>query len=220
MINIDDHLQMRVIDCQGNWENAWNTLNQLETSIGSTVEFAYLPRFGYLTADPRLCGTGLIIQAFLHLPAIIHTAELPETLQKQKEEGITALGMGGSPSELFGDLLVIYNSYTLGMSEDNILHDIHSTAMKLTALEKTLRTHLKNDNNLDMKDQISRAYGLILHSYQLQTKEALSALSLIKLGIDLDWIGGITDREINTLFFQCRRAHLSEILGIHLTDPQ
>jgi protein arginine kinase len=71
-----------------------------------------------------------------------------------------------------------------------------------------------------MKDQISRAYGLILHSYQLQTKEALNALSLIKLGIDLDWIDGITDRELNALFFQCRRAHLSEILGVHLTDPQ
>ncbi len=212
---------MRLIECQGNWENAWNKLNQIENTLGSAVEFAYLPRFGYLTSDPRLCGTGLIVRrTSSHLPALIHTAQLPETLQKQKEEGISALGMGGTLDDLFGDLLVIHNSYTLGLSEENILHDTHSTAMKLMALEKTLRTHLKTENNLDMKDQISRAYGLMLHSYQLQTKEALSALSLIKLGVDLNWIEGITDSVLNTLFFQCRRAHLSEILGEHLTDPQ
>lgn len=219
LINIDDHLQLRQIECQGNFESAWNKLNQIETALGSATEFAFSPRFGYLTSDPRQCGTGLIVQAYLHLPALIHTEQLPSTLQKQKEEGIIAAGMGGSLDDLFGDLLVLQNSYTLGLSEENILHDMHSTAMKLTALEKTLRTHLKNEDNLDMKDQISRAYGLILHSYQLQTKEALSALSLIKLGVDLDWIGGISDSTINTLFFQCRRAHLSHILGQHLIDP-
>src|SRR5579862_7204111 len=219
LINIDDHLQMRVIECQGNWDNAWNKLNQIETTLGSAVEYAFLPRFGYLTSDPKLCGTGLVVQAYLHLPALIHTAQLPETLQKQKEEGISAAGMGGSLDNIFGDLLVLQNSYTLGLSEENILHDVQSTAMKLMALEKTLRAHLKTENNLDMKDQISRAYGLMLHSYQLQTKEALSALSLIKLGVDLQWIEGITDKVINTLFFQCRRAHLGEILGEHLTDP-
>lgn len=219
LINIDDHLQMRLIEATGNWEAAWNKLNQIETSLGSAMELAYLPRFGYLTSDPKLCGTGLIVQAYLHLPALIHTSQLPETLQKQKEEGITALGMGGALDDLFGDLIVIHNSYTLGLSEENILHDIHSTVMKLIALEKTLRSHLKNENNLDMKDQISRAYGLMMHSFQLQTKEALSALSLIKLGVDLNWIEGITDSALNTLFFQCRRAHLSEILREHLTDP-
>lgn len=219
MLNIDDHLQMRLIDVTGNWEQSWNKLSQIETALSSAVEFAYNPRFGYLTSDPRICGTGLIVEAYLHLPALIHTEQLPETLQKQKEEGIAATGLSGTLDGLFGDLLVIRNSYTLGLNEANILHDVQSTGMKLMALEKTLRSHLKMENNLDMKDQISRAYGLILHSYQLETKEALDALSLIKLGVDLGWIEGITDSALNTLFFQCRRAHLSEILGEHSTDP-
>lgn len=219
LLNIDDHLQMRLIDCQDSWDSAYSRLNQIETGLGAHLEFAFSPRFGYLTSDPRLCGTGLIIQAYLHLPALIHTEQLPDTLQKQKEEGISASGMGGSLEDLFGDLLVVRNSCTLGLSEENILHDVHSTAMTLVALEKTLRSHLKEANNLDMKDQISRAYGLIAHSYQLQTKEALSALSLIKLGVDLGWITGITDSQINTLFFKCRRAHLGELFGENITDP-
>lgn len=220
LINLDDHLQLRLLDSQGNWENAWNQLSQIEAALGSHVEYAFSPRFGYLTSDPRLCGTALVAQAYLHLPALIHTEQLPQTLQKQKEDGISASGLGGTLDDLYGDLLVVHNSYTLGMSEENILRDIHSTALKLAALEKTLRTHLKEESNLNMKDQISRAYGLMMHSHQLQTKEALSALSLIKLGLDLQWIEGITDSALNTLFFKCRRAHLAELLGENLLDAQ
>lgn len=220
-LNVQDHLQMQLIDTQGSWEKAWNQLNQMETDISASIEFAFSPKFGYLTSEPSHCGTGLIVQAFLHLPALIHMEQLQEALLKQKEEGITALGMGGSLDELIGDIVVISNTYTLGVNEENILHSIHSMAMKLMALEKTLRSHLQNGDNTQIKDQMSRAFGLLLHSYQLQAKEALDALSLIKLGLQLDWVGGITDTKLNTLFFQCRRAHLLHSLGeTQIVDPQ
>jgi protein arginine kinase len=93
--------------------------------------------------------------------------------------------------------------------------------MKLMAIEKTLRSHLKNENNAEIKDLVSRSFGLLLHSYQLQTKEALGALSLMKLGLNLDWIEGISDAKLNTLFFQCRRAHLLHLLNEQqIVDPQ
>lgn len=218
LLNFQDHLQIELIDCQGSWESVWNKLNQIEVSLGSIIDFAYSPRFGYLTSDPAQCGTGLIVQAYLHLPALIHSGQLRETLLKHGEEGTIASGMGGTLDDLVGDLIVLRNSYTLGFNEENILHNIHSMAMKLMSLEKTLRTHLKNEDNIEIKDQVSRAYGLLLHSYQLQTKEALSALSLIKLGLDLDWIGGLMDNQINPLFFKCQRAHLSELVGEILAD--
>ena len=59
-----------------------------------------------------------------------------------------------------------------------------------------------------MKDHVSRAFGLLRHSYQLQTNEAMDALSLLKLGVELGWIEGITSAKVNALLFQCRRAHL------------
>jgi|ERR1700722_2976638 len=211
-LNIQDHLQIQFIDNMGNWGKVWNKLSELETAIGSSLEFSFSPKFGYLTADPSLSGTGLLVQAFLHLPALIHTHQLEETLAKQKEEEITASGIGGNLDEIIGDLVVISNRYTLGMSEETILHAIHAMAMKLMAVEKTLRSHLQTEGNDEIKDQVSRSFGLLLHSYQLQTKEALGALSLMKLALHLGWIEGITDAKLNTLFFQCRRAHLLHLL--------
>lgn len=218
-INIQDHLQIQCIDCHGTWETAWNKLNKIETELGNSLEFAYSPRFGYLTSDPNLCGTGLIIQAYLHLPALIHTKQLEETLQKQKEEGLQFEGIGGRQDEFIGDILVLRNRYTLGLSEETILHTVHLAAMKWMAIEKELRAHLKADNSMVMKDEVCRAFGLLTHSYQLQTKEALDALSLIKLGLDLDWISGATPSKMDALFFNCQRAHLSHCLGETLSDP-
>jgi protein arginine kinase len=220
-INLQDHLNLQMIDTQGSWEKAWNTLSEIETAIGSSVEFAFSPKFGYLTSEPTLCGTGLCVRAFLHLPALIHTQQLQESLLKQKEEDIIASGMNGSTEEWVGDLVVISNKYTLGVSEEMILRSIHSMAMKLMALEKSLRSHLHNENNSLIKDLISRSFGLLLHSYQLQTKEALNALSLLKLGLHLDWVEGINDIKLNSLFFQCRRAHLlHQLKETQLVDPQ
>jgi protein arginine kinase len=220
-LNIQNHLQIQLIDCQGSWEKTWNTLNQIETTIGTFVDFAFSPKFGYLTAEPYLCGTGLTVQAYLHVPALIHVGQLEETFLKQKEEGISIAGMGGSLDEVIGDLVVISNIFTLGINEESIIHSIHSMAMKVMAIEKSLRSHLQTENNASIKDLVSRAFGLLLHSYQLQIKEALGALSLIKLGLYLDWISGITDAKLNTLFFQCRRGHLLHTLGeFQLSDPQ
>lgn len=220
-VNIENHLQLHLIDGKGSWEKAWNHLNQIEMGISEAVEFAFSPKFGYLTSDPSLCGTGLTVQAFLHLPALIHTQQLQETLLKQNEQGVTFSGMRGTLEDLVGDIVVIGNRFTLGESEEEILHSIHSTAMKLMALEKTVRSHLKSSESGEIKDQISRSLGLLLHSYHLQAKEALDALSLIKLGVSLGWILGITDEALNHLFFQCRKAHLLHLIGnLEITDLQ
>ncbi len=220
-INIQNHLQMQLTDCQGKWESAWNALNQIETALGSSLDFAFSPKFGYLTAEPNLCGTGLTVQAYLHLPALIHTGQLTETLLKQKEEGIAVSSIGGNLDEIIGDLVVVSNTFTLGVNEENILHLVHAMAMKLMAIEKMLRTHLQTDHQVMIKDLVCRSFGLLLHSYQLQIKEALGALSLMKLGLNLDWISGITDAKLNALFFQCRRAHLLHaLLDPNLTDAQ
>ncbi len=208
MLNIQDHLQIQLIDCKGAWEETWNTISQIENAISQSVEFSYNSKFGYLTSDPHLAGTGLVVLVYLHLPALIHSGQLPDTLLKHKEEEISATGMQGTVDEMVGDILVLRNSYTLGISEESILHALHSMAMKLMAIEKTLRTHLPEEKTSELKDMVSRSFGLLMHSYQLQTKEAMNALSLLKMGLDLKWISGITDQKLTEALFRCRRAHL------------
>jgi protein arginine kinase len=208
MVNIQDHLQLQFLDTKGEWEKTWNHLSNIVSSIGEKLDYAYSQKFGFMTSDPNYSGTGLTTSAFLHLPALIHSQQLEDVLAKQREEGVDAAGMQGTLEDLVGDILVVRNHYTLGLTEDDIIHSTHSTAMKLAMAEKTLRDQIRQQDNPVMKDHVSRAYGLLLHSYQLQTKEALDALSMLKFGLDLGWLIGTTHSRLNDIFFKCRRAHL------------
>ncbi len=211
LFNIEDHLQLHLTECKNDLEKGWNFLSEIDTSLSKVLDFAYSPKFGYLTSDPSFCGTGFKMTAFLHLPALIQSDKLQDALAKQNDEEIEATSMQGTNDEFLGDLLILSNRFSLGLSEENIFYSIHSAAMQFSLLEKTLRDHLREGANEEMKDHVSRAFGLLMHSYQLQTKETLGALSLMKLGLNLGFVTGVTDQAINEVFFRCRRAHLTTL---------
>jgi protein arginine kinase len=210
LLNAQDHLTLQWIDCKGDWEKAWSALNTIEMAIGEHLDFAFSPRFGYLTADPKWCGTGLVISCYLHLPCLIASGQLTQLLLTHTEPSVAVAGMLGNMNELLGDFVILKNNYTLGLTEQTILRDLHLTATKLILSERTLRTQYQDKAPADIKDAISRAYGLLMHSYQLETKEALDAISKIKLGVDLGLVKGMKDQELNEIFFRCRKAHLEQ----------
>ncbi len=211
VINIKDHIQMQLTDCKGELESTWNRLAQIEAELGKTVSFSFSSTFGFLTANPFECGTGLIAKTYLQIPAIIHTGQLEKILELHKDESIQTSGMLGNPHELLGDILMVSNQYSLGLTEENIISSLRNITTKLLVDEKSARTHLKQENSTLIKDKVARAFGLLIHSYQIETVEALGAISLIKLGLDLGWVTGTTNSCLNTLFFNCRRGHLSNL---------
>lgn len=220
LINVSDHLQMELIDCKNKWEKAWEILSDIDSAIGSVFEQSFSTRFGYLTSDPGMCGTGLSVMCYLHLPLLIQSKQLDTTFSSQLEESVMATSLQGTPGEYMGDFVLLQNKYALGLTEEMILRDLHMSATKLTLAEKTLRDKCKTSGNVEIKDLVSRSYGLLLHSYQLQTKEVLDALSKIKLGIALGWIKGVSDSKINEVFFTCQRAHIGFVFGEASTDPK
>ncbi len=219
LLNIQDHLQLHLLDSKGGWESCWNQLTKIERSLMEKLDFAFNPRFGHLTSDPTTCGTALTVLVYLHLPALIHTGQFQEVFIKQKEEEVEAISMQGDLSDIVGDLVVLRNIFTVGLSEENILRALQTMSMRLITLEKTVRSQIKSKDNPELKDEVSRAVGLLLHSYQLQTKEALDAISLLKLGLDLGWVSGITSSKLNEIFFKCRHAHLSHAFHLNSLDP-
>jgi len=210
--NVKEHLQIQCTDCKQDLEQCWMRASAIETTLSGGSNFAFNERFGFLTADPLHAGTALIVSAYLHLPALIHHHTLTDHLEKEKLEGIQMLGLQGSPDELVGDILMVQNGYTLGVNEESILSTIRASVLRLVVAEKDARSEIKARENPRFKDQISRSIGLLKHSYQLQAAEALGALSFLKLGIELGWIKGISLEEVNTLYFNSRRSHLTYLL--------
>ena len=220
VINLQNHLQLHLLETQQEIEKAWNRLHQLDGELAKKMEFAYSPRFGFLTADPKICGTALKITLYLHIPAIIHMGELPELLEIEKEEEIEAAGLLGDAKEMVGDILVAQNSCTLGLTEEYILTSMRMWATRAVIAEISLRKKLMSNDNEQMKNKVTRAYGLLSHSYQVETIEALNAVSLVKLGVDIGWILPKEPVNMNEVLLNCRRAHLLSLIGKETPVPE
>lgn len=219
LFNCRDHLQLQCTDCSGNLEKAWDRLLEIETEMQKSINFAFSPKFGFLTADPMQCGTAFFLSAYLHLPALLLTNTFLDQVTKEKSEGVEFYGIQGSPDEFLGDIVVIKNCYTLGLNEQTILSTLRSTVLRFIIAEKDARSHLESNMKDLFKDKISKAVGILKYSYKLDSLEALQAVSLIKLGIELGWVEGISIRQINSLFMDCRRVHLTYLLSeIEPTD--
>lgn len=207
-INLRNHLQLELLDFNGEIESSWSKLNKIEVPIGKTLSYAFSTKFGFLTSEPTESGTALIVSFFLQIPSLIHSEALSEFLVKHRDDSIAVTGIQGKPNEIIGDLVSVHNNYTLGVTEDNILSSLRSMTTKLIVEEKSIRSRLKEKENEEFKDKVSRAFGTLMYSYKIETVEAMNALSLLKLGLELGWVKGSTNRELNALFFNCRRGHL------------
>lgn len=223
-LNIKDHLHIQEIDIKGEIEGAWSRLAQLETEVGQKIAYAYNSQFGFLTAEPLECGTGLRASLYLQLSALRHSGKLQGVLGEHKDDHVQTQNFLGSPEPLVGDIVVLTNNFTLGLNEETILSSLRNFATKLLHRETLARQEIREANGspstIEIKDRVSRAYGILVHSYQIEAQEALNAIALLKLGCDLGWIGGTSLASLNELFFNCRRAHLLRLFSEKISQDQ
>jgi protein arginine kinase len=223
VLNVKDHLFLQLIDVHEELEKTWDRLVEIELGLKQAANFAFSPRFGFLCSDPTKCGTAFHVSIFLHLPALICTHSLEEVLAKNQDESIEQTGLQGDPNEMIGDIVVFHNRYSLGLAEDTILASLRPLATKIVAEERSMRHHIKQESETelaDVKDKVSRAFAILLHSYQIESIEALNSISLLKLGLDLKWIEGTSQEVLNELLISCRRAHLLCRYGDQVSQEQ
>ena len=220
LINAKDHLTLQRLTTSRNLRTDLSLLLDLERLLGNRLRFAFEGQFGYLTSQMDHCGSGLSAQAFLHLPVLIGSGKLSEMLLNHLPEGISARTLGRNPKRPPGDLLIFFNTHSLGYSENDLLYQLSKTASIFEEAEKNARNLLKQQPTDEWLDRITKAYGILAYSHQLTTREALNYLSYLKLAAHLGWVDGITDGKCNDLFFKMRRSHLSSSSQTETNDKR
>lgn len=211
VLNLRDHLFLQWIDPREDLEKTWDRMAKVESEVNQSINFAFSPKFGFLTSDPGQSGTAFVVNVFLHLPALLYSNRFSEILEKYKDDGVEQTGLQGNPNEMIGDIVAFHNRYTLGVTEENILLSLRTVATKLVAEELSMRKKLREESESEVaaiKDKVSRAFAILLHSYQIEAVEALESISMLKLGLDLNWIKGTSQAILNQLLFASRRGHL------------
>lgn len=210
MVNEEDHLRMQAICCGLQLENAFAMLNQTDSELEGSLNFAFDDSLGYLTACPTNVGTGMRASAMLHLPALVMSDQINKIINSVNKIGLAVRGLHGEGTEAMGNLFQVSNQTTLGESEKQILARLTKVIEHIIEHESNARDTLLERKSVMVLDQVGRAYGLLCHAHSIASKEALNLLSVIKLGVDLGMFPDSARIVVDELFIETQPAHLQK----------
>ncbi|MGF1632752.1 MAG: protein arginine kinase [Phycisphaerae bacterium] len=221
MVNEEDHLRIQVLRSGLQLDEAWEQINLIDDELEESLEFAFHPRFGYLTACPTNVGTGIRFSVMLHLPALKLTGEIEKVFRAAKDMKLAVRGLYGEGTEATGDFYQVSNQTTLGKHEEEIIDDFkHRVIPKIIDYEHHARRTLLNERTTALDDKVFRALGLLRNARLLSSEEVLFHLSQLRMGVNLGRVKDIDLATINELVITTQPAHLQRFLGKKLDGDE
>jgi protein arginine kinase len=201
MINEEDHLRLQILKSGMCLSECAEQINHIDDMIEKKIDYAFHPRYGYLTACPTNLGTGIRVSVMLHLPALKMTGQIEKFLNTAKDMTLAVRGLFGEGTEAAGDFYQLSNQATLGVAEKDIVSQFEKAIIpEIVEYEYAARKHLL-DKEIDvLDDKISRATALLKNAHLISSQEALFLLSHLRLGINMRERMGATTPAIENLF--------------------
>lgn len=182
VFNADDHIRLQVSSSGLNLEGAWSRADRIDDFINERFAYGFDQRFGYMTTYPSNLGTGMRAYLILHLPMLAATGRMQTLAGEVGRFGVALKDAYTEDGENLGDLYVAYNQKTLGQSEDDIAAVLTKLGGQIAFQEKKLRRHAAQNHHLERQDAIYKAYGSLKYARILTLKDAMQALSVLRLG--------------------------------------
>ncbi len=149
------------------------------------LNFAKDEKRGYLTSLPFECGDAVQLYVLLHLPATTCANIIP-----QLHAALEKLELGMQPyyadeSEDTGNMFILHCHPTSYQQTAKVIARLEKITLTIADQELKLRKHLLETREIEMRDLVGRALGILLYSAKLSFKELTDSLSLIRLGLSL-----------------------------------
>lgn len=212
MVNEEDHIRVQVLSGGLDLENSLNLAVELDKKLGEMLDYAYSETYGFLTACPTNCGTGLRASIMVHLPALSLTGNIRKVLEVVDKFGMNIRGLYGEGTKTLGNIYQISNKQTLGINEENTIKNLKVITDKVIEQERLAR-HILAKNSLELEDRVYRAYGMFSNCKKISSEECSKLLSEIRLGVALGIIKELTDLKVNKLETYTKPANLQKYLG-------
>jgi protein arginine kinase len=220
MVNEEDHLRIQVLRSGFQPEEAWAQISEIDDCLERLLNYAFSPQFGYLTACPTNCGTGLRVSVMLHLPALVMTKQIEKVFQAVSKINLAVRGFYGEGTQASGDFYQISNQMTLGRSEVEILKQLLDVVPQIIKYERNIREALVAENKKTLEDRVWRAYGMLRSARTITSEETMDLLSAVRMGVNLGLLDKVKIGTVNELFIQTQPAHLQKIEGRKLETPE
>ena len=220
MVNEEDHLRIQVMKSGLDLDGAWEQINELDNQIENQMTYAFHEEMGYLTACPTNVGTGMRVSVLVHLPALVITNQIEKVFRSLQKINLVVRGLYGEGTQAMGDFYQVSNQITLGKSEKELIEQVDEVVPVVIDYERKARKFLIEEDQNELFDQVSRAYGMLQTARRISSEETMHLLSRVRMGINLGLIGDLEIPQINELFIQTQPAHLQKIHQSNLSTDE
>ena len=220
MINEEDHLRLQVLRSGMRLDEAWKEIDELDTRLSEVFEYAFHPKWGYLTACPTNVGTGMRVSVMLHLPALVLTREIEKVFRAMSKINLAVRGLYGEGTQAYGDLYQISNQTSLGKPEDKVVGNVEGVVPGVIAYERRAREHILDANRSQVEDRLWRALGALKSARLLTSEETMHLLSAGKMGARAGVLPAIPAGTLNELFLLSQPAHIQKMLARALSPEE
>ena len=208
MVNEEDHLRIQVLRTGFQFKKAWSVIDSLDTALEQSLDYAFSPKLGYLTACPTNLGTGMRASAMMHLPALVIAGQMEKVVRAVNQLGMVVRGLFGEGSDASGSIFQISNQTTLGETEPVIVKRLQNVLKSIVEHELNARDRLLENDPAKLPDKIGRAFGVLQQAHMISSSEAMNLLSLVRLGVDLGYFPEDHRVAVDRLFIEAQPGHI------------
>jgi protein arginine kinase len=206
-------------------KEAWDQINDVDTLLENRINYSVSGEYGYLTSSLDNIGTGMKASILVHLPGLVMTSLLSEMFKILRDKGLSTKPFGVSEDDEAGSIYEIYNYFTIGSSEEEIIQILTELSMSLLSLERKMRGIIYEKKRKRLEDKIFRSLGILKYSRSISQREALKLLSLVRLGISLNIVNEYTLEQVTSLIMSAYMnlpgsSGESELSSLEDTKPQ
>jgi protein arginine kinase len=212
MLNEEDHIRIQSITGGMNIMGAFAEANAADDIASELFDYAYHEKYGYLTSCPTNVGTGLRASYMMFLPALTVTGKITKLAEELSQYGIALRGTYGEASKSVGNLYQISNQKTLGSTEREIIDSLNRIVEQVMKQERRYREYILTHNYDEFEDKVHRSFGVLKYAKQLSSVDAMTLLSQVKLGVDLELITLKEECNVHELMMEIQPGNLQCIL--------
>ncbi len=213
LTNESDHLKISCFEAGLNCESAARKIYNLDEKLQQKLQFAASLDFGYLTSNLCDCGSGLKISLRLLIPSIILAEKLEDVKDMLEKNQLSMTKVYSSqtlPKDSFANYIYdITTQNSLSGTELDQIASIKSNCMIILKMERKIRREFTDNNNTIILNFLRQKYFKALSSLLLTYEEACDVISAIKWGTSLNLINGLSQNDLNALYFLETPSHLN-----------
>lgn len=209
-INEQDHIRLICRHNGFKLDECFSTANKMDDLVLEKLEMCFNVSLGYLTANPRLVGTGIEVCCGLFIPAIVKSGLIEKVQKDLLKNEFEFLSISGEKYNKKSPFVLIKNIFTFGYKESQFAEKLYKIIEKIIELEKAEENKIFNISASTLTDEIFRNYGVLCNAYRISYEEAEEKLASILWGLELNVLKQKKKFEIMQFLAKIKENHLTK----------